>query len=76
TGAEKLLGKEGALAALGMKRQAIQTKISTVATKIWGAVTDTARGIANGFRYAVARLTTSQVLTTVKTKIATAATKA
>lgn len=76
TGAQKLFGATGAFATLGMKRQALQTKIATVATKIWGAVTAIAKGIANGFRYAVARLTTSQVLSTIKTKIATAATKA
>ncbi|WP_394856125.1 peptidoglycan DD-metalloendopeptidase family protein [Staphylococcus borealis] len=76
TGAQKVFGATGAFATLGMKRQALQTKIATVATKIWGAVTATAKGIANGFRYAVARLTTSQVLSTIKTKIATAATKA
>lgn len=39
TGAETLLGKQGAFATLGMKRQAIQAKISAAATKIWTGVT-------------------------------------
>ncbi|MGD3155815.1 peptidoglycan DD-metalloendopeptidase family protein [Staphylococcus warneri] len=39
TGAETLLGKSGAFATLGMKRQAIQAKISAAATKIWTGVT-------------------------------------
>ena len=39
TGAETLLGKSGAFATLGMKRQAVQAKISAAATKIWTGVT-------------------------------------
>ena len=36
-------------------------------------VTATARGIANGYRYAVAALTTSQTIQAIKSKIAAAA---
>ncbi|MEB5794034.1 hypothetical protein MXE45_11375, partial [Staphylococcus hominis] len=76
TGAQKLFGATGAFATLGMKRQTLQTKIATVATKIWAGVQTAAKAVADGFRYAVARLTTSQTINAVKTKIATVATKA
>lgn len=75
TGAQKLFGATGAFATLGMKRQTLQTKIATVATKIWAGVQAAAKTVADGFRYAIARLTTSQTINAVKTKIATAATK-
>lgn len=39
TGAQKLFGATGAFATLGMKRQAIQAKISAAATKVWTGVT-------------------------------------
>lgn len=55
TGAEKLLGAQGAFATLGMKRQAIQTKITTVATKTWAVVTKAAalatRGLGLALRF-------------------------
>ncbi|MDU0485553.1 peptidoglycan DD-metalloendopeptidase family protein [Staphylococcus haemolyticus] len=75
TGAQKVFGAEGALATLGLKRQALQTKIATLATKIWAGVQAAAKTVADGFRYAIARLTTSQTINAVKTKIATVATK-
>ncbi|REI31450.1 peptidoglycan DD-metalloendopeptidase family protein [Staphylococcus felis] len=55
TGAEKLLGKEGAFATLAMKRQALQAKLTTVATKIWTATTKAAalatKGLGLAFRF-------------------------
>nr|DAY85269.1 MAG TPA: tail tape measure [Caudoviricetes sp.] len=55
TGAEKLLGAQGAFATLGMKRQAIQAKITTVATKAWSVVTKAAalatRGLGLALRF-------------------------
>lgn len=55
TGAEKLLGAQGAFATLGMKRQAIQAKITTVATKAWAVVTKAAalatRGLGLALRF-------------------------
>ena len=49
-------------------------KISAAAQAIWNGVTATARGIANGYRAAVAALSTSQTIQALKTKIASAAT--
>ncbi|MEJ7534802.1 peptidoglycan DD-metalloendopeptidase family protein, partial [Staphylococcus hominis] len=55
TGAEKLLGTQGAFATLGMKRQAIQAKITTAATKAWSVVTKAAalatRGLGLALRF-------------------------
>lgn len=55
TGAEKLLGAQGAFATLGMKRQAIQAKITTAATKAWSVVTKGAalatRGLGLALRF-------------------------
>lgn len=55
TGAEKLLGAQGAFATLGMKRQAIQAKITTAATKTWSVVTKAAalatRGLGLALRF-------------------------
>ncbi|WP_353422544.1 hypothetical protein PYH72_13580 (plasmid) [Staphylococcus delphini] len=55
TGAEKLLGKEGAFATLSMKHQALQAKLTTVATKIWTATTKAAtfatKGLGLAFRF-------------------------
>ncbi|MEN3090706.1 MAG: peptidoglycan DD-metalloendopeptidase family protein [Staphylococcus pseudoxylosus] len=50
------------------------SKVSAAATGIWNGVTATARGIANGYRYAIAALTTSQTAQAVKSKLAAAAT--
>lgn len=49
-------------------------KISTASQALWNGVTATARGIANGYRYAIAALTTSQTAQAIKSKAATAAT--
>ncbi|MBU7217849.1 peptidoglycan DD-metalloendopeptidase family protein [Staphylococcus gallinarum] len=49
-------------------------KISTASQAIWNGVTATAKGIANGYRYAIAALTTSQTAQAIKSKIAAAAT--
>lgn len=70
-----------ALTALGslmtsMRTLSFLSKTSAAATGIWNGVTATARGIANGYRYAVAALTTSQTIQAMKTKIAAAATTA
>lgn len=55
TGTQKLLSAEGAFATLGMKRQAIQAKITTVATKTWAVVTKAAalatRGLGLALRF-------------------------
>lgn len=48
-------------------------KVSAASQAIWNGVTATARGIANGYRYAVAALTTSQTIQAIKSKIAAAA---
>ncbi|MCG1524783.1 phage tail tape measure protein [Staphylococcus epidermidis] len=70
-----------AITALGSLMKSMRTlsflsKTSAAATGIWNGVTATARGIANGYRYAVAALTTSQTIQAMKTKIAAAATTA
>lgn len=49
-------------------------KISTASQALWNGVTATARGIANGYRYAIAALTTSQTVQAIKSKVAAAAT--
>ncbi|WP_432720241.1 peptidoglycan DD-metalloendopeptidase family protein [Staphylococcus shinii] len=49
-------------------------KISTASQALWNGVTATARGIANGYRYAIAALTTSQTAQAIKSKVAAAAT--
>ncbi|WP_209244472.1 peptidoglycan DD-metalloendopeptidase family protein [Staphylococcus hominis] len=57
TGAEKLLGAQGAFATLGMKRQAIQAKITTVATKAWAVVTKAAALATRGLGLAIRFMT-------------------
>ncbi|MGC7645578.1 phage tail tape measure protein [Staphylococcus epidermidis] len=59
-----------------MRTLSFLSKTSAAATGIWNGVTATARGIANGYRYAVAALTTSQTIQAMKSKIAAAATTA
>ncbi|WP_436962722.1 peptidoglycan DD-metalloendopeptidase family protein [Staphylococcus shinii] len=49
-------------------------KISTASQALWNGVTATARGIPNGYRYAIAALTTSQTAQAIKSKVAAAAT--
>lgn len=49
-------------------------KISTASQALWNGVTATARGIANGYRYAIAALTTSQTAQAITSKVAAAAT--
>lgn len=57
TGAEKLLGAQGAFATLGMKRQAIQAKITTAATKAWALVTKAAALATKGLGLALRFMT-------------------
>lgn len=57
TGAEKLLGAQGAFATLGMKRQAIQAKITTAATKAWALVTKGAALATKGLGLAIRFMT-------------------
>ncbi|PTE58686.1 tape measure protein [Staphylococcus epidermidis] len=59
-----------------MKKHEVITKASKAAQSVWNGVTTAAKGIAEGYRYAVAKLTTSQTIQAMKTKIATAATTA
>lgn len=57
TGTQKLLGAEGAFATLGMKRQAIQAKITTAATKAWSVVTKGAALATRGLGLAIRFMT-------------------
>lgn len=59
-----------------MIRHNAAAKMSAVGQAVWNGVTATARGIANGYRLAVAALSTSQTIQALKTKIAAAATTA
>ncbi|WP_368867842.1 tape measure protein [Staphylococcus epidermidis] len=59
-----------------MIRHNAAAKMSAVGQKVWNSVTATARGIANGYRLAIAALSTSQTIQALKTKIAAAATTA
>lgn len=59
-----------------MRTLSFLSKTSAAATGIWNGVTATARGIANGYRLAIAALSTSQTIQALKTKIAAAATTA
>lgn len=56
-----------------MKKHEIITKASKVAQSVWNGVTTAAKGIAEGYRYAVAKLTTSQTIQAIKSKIAATA---
>ena len=57
TGTQRLLRAEGAFATLGMKRQAIQAKITTVATKAWAVVTKAAALATRGLGLAIRFMT-------------------
>ncbi|OHR80472.1 hypothetical protein HMPREF3239_00250 [Staphylococcus sp. HMSC34C02] len=57
TGTQRLLGAEGAFATLGMKRQAIQAKITTAATKTWSVVTKAATLATKGLGLALRFMT-------------------
>ena len=57
TGTQRLLGAEGAFATLGMKRQAIQAKITTAATKAWALVTKAAALATKGLGLALRFMT-------------------
>lgn len=57
TGAQKLFGATGAFATLGMKRQAIQAKITTAATKAWSVVTKAAALATKGLGLALRFMT-------------------
>lgn len=57
-----------------MQKYEVASKLSSAAQAIWNGVTATARGIANGYRYAIAALTTSQTAQAIKSKVAAAAT--
>ncbi|MDT0895774.1 phage tail tape measure protein [Staphylococcus pseudintermedius] len=52
-----------------------QLKIFTATQKIWNGVVSASKAIADGYRYAIARLSTSQAIATLKTKLSTTATK-
>ena len=59
-----------------MIRHNTAAKMSAVGQAVWNGVTATARGIANGYRLAIAALSTSQTIQALKTKIAATATTA
>ncbi|MCG1450714.1 peptidoglycan DD-metalloendopeptidase family protein [Staphylococcus epidermidis] len=59
-----------------MIRHNAAAKMSAIGQAVWNGVTATARGIANGYRLAIAALSTSQTIQALKTKIAAAATTA
>lgn len=65
-----------ALARTAFAGLGLGTKIATVATTLWKGVTATATAVANGYRFAVAKIATSQGLATLKTKLSMVATKA
>ncbi|MCE5638566.1 phage tail tape measure protein [Staphylococcus pseudintermedius] len=52
-----------------------QLKLFTLTQKVWNGVVIASKSIADGYRYAIARLSTSQTIATLKTKLSTAATK-
>ncbi|EJJ6354600.1 phage tail tape measure protein [Staphylococcus pseudintermedius] len=52
-----------------------QLKLFTLTQKAWNGVVGIAKSIADGYRYAIARLSTSQTIAALKTKIAATATK-
>lgn len=52
-----------------------QLKLFTLTQKVWNGVVSASKAIADGYRYAIARLSTSQTIATLKTKLSTAATK-
>lgn len=52
-----------------------QLKLFTLTQKIWNGVVSASKAISDGYRYAIARLSTSQTIATLKTKLSTAATK-
>ncbi|MFB3234192.1 phage tail tape measure protein [Staphylococcus pseudintermedius] len=52
-----------------------QLKLFTLTQKAWNVVVGIAKSIADGYRYAIARLSTSQTIAALKTKIAATATK-
>jgi tape measure domain-containing protein len=54
-------------------RHNVASKTAAAGQAIWNGVTATARGIANGYRAAVAALTTSQTIQAIKSKIAAVA---
>lgn len=53
TGAETLLGKSGAFATLGMKRQAVQARITAIATRAWSVATKAAALATRGLGLAI-----------------------
>ena len=57
TGAERVFGKAGALATLNMKRQALQAKIASVATKAWTLTTKAAALATRGLGLAIRFMT-------------------
>lgn len=52
-----------------------QLKLFTATQKIWNGVVSASKAISDGYRYAIARLSTSQTIAALKTKISTTATK-
>ncbi|PTF96868.1 phage tail tape measure protein [Staphylococcus chromogenes] len=67
---------------LGIRNFTIATKLANGATKlwsgtqkIWNGIVTTSKAIADGYRYAVARLSTSQTIAAIKTKLSETAIK-
>ncbi|MFT2203336.1 phage tail tape measure protein [Staphylococcus chromogenes] len=67
---------------LGIRNFTIATKLANGSTKlwsgtqkIWNGIVTTSKAIADGYRYAVARLSTSQTIAAIKTKLSETAIK-
>ncbi|WP_281183080.1 phage tail tape measure protein [Staphylococcus schleiferi] len=52
-----------------------QLRLFTLTQKVWNGVVKTSKNIADAYRFAVAKLSTSQTIAAIKTKVSAAATK-
>lgn len=52
-----------------------QIKLFTLTQKVWNGVVKTSKNIADAYRFAIAKLSTSQTIAAIKTKVSAAATK-
>ncbi|MCG2355703.1 phage tail tape measure protein [Staphylococcus epidermidis] len=68
-----IIGGVGSLITV-FKGVGVASRVASIGMGIWNGVTSTARAVANAYRFAVASLTTSQMLQATKSKIASMAT--